>query len=410
IDFGQIDSLERIKDGFDYPTDPTLLPFLSVPTICDISGISRIQRVDIVDGGINYQQPPRLVVLGNTNVKLDAVVKGGSVIDVIVKQNAYEFTEPLSVIPVTNSNGYDIDAISHVGNLVTLELLLDPQFNKPVTAGYGTSSIKFPFSIGDRIYIEGCRLKPDSILNGELNFNSVDYGYRFFDVVGINTVNFTVTYSMSGIATGTLGAYDDDFTLGYVVNENDMAKFDMKIIDDSSYISGEKVISKKFSATVVENGYDTDLNQLRLTNSVGELRVGDILYGERSQLRGKVEAVNKFNIKTKLGITRDKLGDIDKSKGILNEYLQRLSDNFYYQKFSYSINSNIPYDTWKESVRSIIHPSGFREFSDLKIFGDPQKDAKTYDYVNVGLAKSTNMKVKPIAQNVSLIINIDNEV
>jgi len=407
---GQIDSMERVKDGFDYPTDPTLLPFLSVPTICDISGISRISRVDITDGGRNYQQPPRLVVLGNTKVKLDAVVNGGSVVDVIVKENAYEFTEPLPVIPVTNSNGYDIDTITHSSNLVTLELLLDPQFNKPVTAGYATSEVKFPFAIGDRIYIEGCRLKPDSVNLGELNFNSIDYGYRFFDVVGINTLNYTVTYSMVGIATGTLGAYDDDFTLGSVINENDMAKFSMKIIDDSSYVSGEKVISKKFTANVTENGYDSDINQLRLTNSVGELRVGDVLYGEQSKLVGKVEAVNKFNIRTRLGITRDKLGDIDKSKGILNEYLQRISDNFYYQKFSYSINSSIPYDSWKESVRSIIHPSGFREFSDLKIFGDPQKDAKTFNYVNVGLAKSTNMKVKAISQDVSLIINIDNEV
>ena len=27
-DIGGIESIERIKDGFDYPTDPTLLPFL----------------------------------------------------------------------------------------------------------------------------------------------------------------------------------------------------------------------------------------------------------------------------------------------------------------------------------------------------------------------------------------------
>lgn len=407
---GQVERFERIKDGFDYPTDPTLLPFLSVPTVCDISGISRIDRVDVIDGGLNYQQPPNLVVLGNNNVRLRAVINGGSVTDVLVLQNEYKFTEPLQIIPTRNSNGYDIDAITHVGNLVTLELLLDPQFNKPVTTGYGSTVVDFPFDVGDRIYIEGCRIKPTSQSNGELNFNSENYSYRFFDVVGINTVNYTITYSMAGIATGTLGQYDDDFTLGYVVNEKQIAKFDMKLIDDSSYISGEKVISRRFSAKVAENGYDNDLNQLRLVDSVGELRVGDTLYGEQSKLSGKVEAVNRFNIKTKLGITRDKLGNIDNSRGILNEYLQRISDNFYYQKFSYSINSNIPYDTWKEVVRSIIHPSGFREFSDLKILGNPKNDAIANNYVNVGLAKSINMRVKPITQDVKLIINIDNEV
>jgi len=407
---GQVETFERIKDGFDYPTDPTLLPFLSVPTVCDISGISRIDRVDITDGGINYQQPPTLIVPRNRNIKLRAVVNGGSVTNVLVLQNENTFTEPLQVLSTRNSNGYDIDTITHTGNLVTLELLLDPQFNRPITVGYGSSVIDFPFEIGDRVYVEGCRLTPSSRNAGELNFNSEDYSYRFFDVVGVNTTNFTVTYNMAGIATGTLGQYDDDFTLGYVVNEKHLAKFDMKIIDDSSYISGERVTSRKFTARVSENGYDSNLNQLRLFDSIGELRVGDILVGEQSKLRGKVEAVNRFNVKTKLGITRDKVGQVDKSRGILNEYLQRISDNFYYQKFSYSINSKIPYDKWRESVRSIIHPSGFREFSDLKIFGDPKRDAIVNNYVNVGLAKSINMKVRALTQNVKLIINIDNEI
>ena len=59
--------------------------------------------------------------------------------------------------------------------------------------------------------------------------------------------------------------------------------------------------------------------------------------------------------------------------GILNDFGQRISDNFYYQKFSYSIKSDLPYNQWKESVRSILHPSGFLEFSDLRITSDPRK-------------------------------------
>ena len=58
------------------------------------------------------------------------------------------------------------------------------------------------YNIGDRVFIEGCRLKPDSAA-GEQNFNSDLYDYNFFTVTGVNTANFTVTYSMqcSGITT-----------------------------------------------------------------------------------------------------------------------------------------------------------------------------------------------------------------
>jgi hypothetical protein len=406
---GKIETTERIKDGFDYPTDPTLLPFLSVPTVIDVSGIARIQDVLVTDGGVNYHQPPNLKVLGNDKIDLQAVVQGGSVVGVQVLTNAFEFDAPLTIVPTRNTNGYDIDQITHSGDSVTVELLLDQQFYRPITTGYGSTDIEFPFKVGDKVYVEGCRLTPASFAAGELNFNSENYGYRQFDVTAVDEINFRVTYSVAGIATGTLGSYDDDFTLGYISNAKDLAKFQMRLIDDAKFFSGERITSPKFEARVVENGWDVELNQLRLTDSQGELRVGDIVYGEQSKLAGRVEDVNRFNIRTSLGISREKVGEVDQSVGILNNYLQRVSDNFYYQKFSYSIKSNISYSKWREAVRSIVHPSGFREFSDLEIVGDPKKDAITNSYVSVGLAKSTNMKVQTVEPKLDLIINIDNE-
>ena len=70
----------------------------------------------------------------------------------------------LSIITTNNSNGYDIDAISHSGTTVTAELLLDAQFNIPVTTGFASTETKLPFAIGDKVFVEGCRLKPSSVL------------------------------------------------------------------------------------------------------------------------------------------------------------------------------------------------------------------------------------------------------
>ena len=160
---GKIDTLERVKDGFDYPTDPTLVPFLSVPAVLDIAGVQRIKDITVLDGGKNYSQPPNLIVRGNSTVDLQARLSGGAVDKVFILENAFEFDEPLSIIPTQNSNGYDIDAITHVGDTVTLELLLDAQFNLPIRTGYGDTNIEFPFKVGDSIFIEGCRLKGDSL-------------------------------------------------------------------------------------------------------------------------------------------------------------------------------------------------------------------------------------------------------
>ena len=408
-DIGGIDSIERIKDGFDYPTDPTLLPFLAVPAIVDISGISRINEIKVLDGGVRYNQPPSLAVRGNSNVEIAAHISGGSVDRVEIIKNAFEFREPLSIITTNNSNGYDIDSISHSGTTVTAELLLDQQFNKPIITGYASTETKLPFAIGDKVFVEGCRIKPASLQTGEGNFNSSDYDFSFFTVTGVSTANLTVEFSMAsapGISTVTLGTYDDDFTLGSIVNYNDMAKFQMTLINDAKYLSGEKVTSTKFEGVVAENGWNSNISQLRLKDTIGTLAPGDVLFGEVSELEGSVRDVNRFSVKTTLGVTRDKVSKNDMEVGILNDFNQRLSDNFYFQKFSYSIKSNLPYTTWKESVKSIVHPSGFLEFSDLVIESDPIRNAP----VEVGIAKSSNMKVRPVDTTVNLIINVDNEI
>jgi len=73
-----------------------------------------------------------------------------------------------------------------------------------------------------------------------------------------------------------------------------------------------------------------------------------------------------------------KVNDAGNEVGFLNNYQQRISDNSYYQKFSYSIKSEVSYDVWKEPVRSVIHPAGFKEFSDLDIISIAPKIFNLY--------------------------------
>ena len=412
---GRIDLLERIKDGYDYPTDKTLKPFLSIPTVAQISGISRIDNVGIVTGGKGYNRAPRLKVIGNDNIKVSCEIQGGSVVKTSIDQNVFNLSSPLRIVPIRNSNGYDIDDITVVGSTVTLELSnSDIQLFPFITAGYGSTQVNFPFTVGDQIFIENCRIN-QSQLDGsgnvirKDNFNSSDYGYRFFTVTGVNTSNFTVSYSMDGISAN-LGEYVSDFNYGFVVNKKDMAEFEMNVIDDLSYFSGEQVFgfdssgTNVFTAVVMQNGWDNNINQIRMIDSKGELKVGDRLYGERSRLNGVVEIVNNFNLESTLGVFRDKVNSFGDNVGHLNDYQQRISDNNYYQKFSYAIKSQLNYETWKESVKTLIHPAGLKEFSDLDVVG-----IVTSGSVNIGVSKSSDMKVSTSESTLDLLINIDQE-
>jgi hypothetical protein len=393
---GRIESFTKIKDGFDYPTDPTLSPQMSSPSVVGIKNISTIKDISVIFGGKGYNSPPTLIVPQNRNIKLQTQNfngSSGSVESVKILTNSTELASPLEIIAIKNSNGYDIDSITVSGELVTLELL-NQNF---IPTSFGDSQSIFPFAIGDSIFIENCRLTPDT--TDKSNFNSSSYGFQFFPVVGINQNDNTVTYSMAGISTGDFGTYNNLLNLGIVVNKNDMPIFEMNLTGGVNYFSNEVVNSNKFEATVMSNGWDGNLNQLRLNSGVGELEVGSKLFGQESKVNGTIENFTTFILNSTLGVSRDKVGDVDNSVGILNEFQQRISDNFYYQKFSYAIKGDIPYDKWKESVRSLVHPSGFKEFSDLIIYSEPQQTSYSKD----------NLKPVLLDSSSQINVNIDNE-
>lgn len=242
---GKVEILERVKDGFNYPTDKTLNPILSSPAVVQIKDISRVDYVGILTSGKNYHTPPTLKVIGNDIIKLSAKIEGGSVVGVNIVKNTNDLVAPLRIVPTNNSNGYEIDAITSTdnGSMVTLELLNDPQLYPLITTGYGKTETVFPFAIGDEIFIEKCR----QIDITKDNFNSKDYGYNFFTVTNVSPENYSVTFSMTGLKFGLSlnqdngeSNYTNGFGYGYVVNKKDMAEFEMNLIDDLSYISGEK--------------------------------------------------------------------------------------------------------------------------------------------------------------------------
>jgi hypothetical protein len=75
---GRIESFTKIKDGFDYPTDPTLSPQLSAPSVVGIKNILTIQDISVIFGGNGYNTPPTLIVPENRDIKLETQTFNGS--------------------------------------------------------------------------------------------------------------------------------------------------------------------------------------------------------------------------------------------------------------------------------------------------------------------------------------------
>lgn len=61
------------------------------------------------------------------------------------------------------------------------------------------------------------------------------------------------------------------------------------------------------------------------------------------------------------------IGSWNTDTGFLNNSIQKIADNDYYQYFSYSLKSEIPISEWDLAVNDLNHTSGFRRFSDLQV-------------------------------------------
>ena len=107
--------------------------------------------------------------------------------------------------------------------------------------------------------------------------------------------------------------------------------------------------------------------------------VADYDFKENSYILGKssgsIGIIKKvFSSYTKSEVNSSSIVELGwkKETGQLNNNLQRLHDNNYYQYFSYSLKSKVPYQKWDSSVEILNHTSGFKKFSDLIVESNPE--------------------------------------
>ena len=101
------------------------------------------------------------------------------------------------------------------------------------------------------------------------------------------------------------------------------------------------------------------------------MRQDDILSGSQSGADSRVNLIkNQEVFKIRDSITENDIFDQEAIASKLNEESQVISDNFYYQTFSYDVATKVPLSTWDSIVSNVNHLSGFEKFGTLIVDGD----------------------------------------
>ena len=349
--------------GFDYPTDVTLRPIANPPEILELESLTSFDSIGISSGGRNYLVAPDLVVLDgftrNRVEDIDIFYHLGDT-SVTINQNTtgmYNVTP--EIIPVNNSNGVGIASLSYTASTKTVRLYLDSTFS---------DQDAFPYNVGSKIFVENLNVGVGSTARG---YNSEDYSYQYF----------TVTASDSNLGGGP-GAYVD-YSLKEYLNDTDVPGqvnlaisagrvipithfplFDVKLKKNDFFVD-ETILYQGNQSGRVETW--NNVTEILKVDTPKEYSVNQTVRGLTSDAQAVIRAKLDFDAEITTGAGATITYGWQKSTGFFNDNLQRIPNNEYYQNFSYSIQSRVPFDEWEDPVSSLNHISGYKEFSDLQV-------------------------------------------
>ncbi len=363
---GRVNSVTVPYQGLEFPKDNTLQPKADSNLILNLKNTLTLSNVGVTTGGRNYTNPPNAVGINNSSIALRSNLKAGSVNSVDILSNDTGLSEDLEIVATNNSNGVAIANATSDFNSIrnqhenTIFIKVPPTYT-------GFSTATFPFQVGGKVLVENVDIVggANSTASG---YNSSGYGYKLFTVVGINTQSSqeSVTYSIQGIGN-TGGAYDATNEFGRIIREEDLAKY-TPIFENVKFYEGELVKSTSgATGNVSVGGWNSDTKILKLYNVQGDFKPNDSITGTISNSKSSVTSSYVSDLDLSVSGIVESTNDWTTNTGKLNLDDQRIHDSDYYQRFSYAIKGDVPYLTWKDSVDSLDHVSGFKNFANLGI-------------------------------------------
>jgi len=401
---GKVNQTRIVNEGFEYPSDKTLRPTATIPSLLTIKNSNTISSIEITNNGRNYTSAPNLIIVDSeTGSKIDsgllvANLSGTSVISVDIEQEPKGLpSTPVTIKAINNTNGIGIQTITGSSSGIITCYLVTP------LSGFGTE----PFSVGDKIYVEGVQ-KYGTDGDG---FNSEDYGYEFFTVSVYENAGTLLPrkleYNLAGLSTNVGIAKTVQDSSSFIINSNNYPQFEVTQTY-SPFIIGEQLSVRNETGFEIQDLRVTqdDQNYIKVSGSY-KIASGQVVRGVQSGNIATIDNVgtNTGNFSVGYGSTQE-IGWSDNT-GKLDEDSQVTPDNDYYQNLSYSVRSNQEWVDIVSPVNSILHPIGLKNFADTTITqsvgsGSTNVTESTtilYDIIDESRVDTIN--------NIDLVVDID---
>ena len=350
---GSIQKVKKLDIGFDYNVDYTVRPKINAPKIAKVELFYQLKAVDVIFKGINYTFDPNLILIDSeTRQKydVDLIYQSEENKVIIFKNNQKIKNDNLEIISTNNDNGFEISNISYnsITKIVTVQLATP--FN---------DISEYPFNVGEFVYIENT-----IAVSPSKGYNSSSYGYVSFEILestpNIGGIGATFTYYLEEDP----GTIDTFYTSGFAIPQKYLPTFLIDI--EPNQFFADEIFEANSGATGKVISWSPVNNTIRLSTT-DTLAVGDIIFGKSSNGFSKI--LDVYSARGYIDISSNSITEKGwkDTTGFLNNSLQRIHDNNYYQYFSYDLKSEIDYSNWSDLVDSLNHTAGFKKFGTLLV-------------------------------------------
>lgn len=356
---GKIEKLKVNNTKFICPSDKTLIPESQVFSAVKLVDNYSVKSLNVTYTGKNYIFPPKIELYNSETDEIietftaAAILKNNSVEDVLLINPGFGLKSSDNQIVVTNNtNGFRILNATVSGSSpyeVTLTL-------QTPSVGFSTSN-PLPIEEGDEVFIEGV----SSVGNG---FNSSNYKYQPFTVTFVDPAYGSkdaaiIRYEMDSNPGSFLqdGSYN-----AYVIPISYIPKVEATL--QKNVFFNEETVN---NSEIINNSNNEPITSLLKLKNNNQIKVDDTLIGSSSKSEGTVFEINQFNTKFSSNYSVEEIFGGSENRGYLSTNVQKLSDNDYYQKFSYSLKSKQQFENWESIVSDTSHIAGYKKFSDLSV-------------------------------------------
>ncbi len=239
----------------------------------------------------------------------------------------------------------------------------------------------------DRIVLEGETIRKDSYKGSvivqetetgnrevtDIRVLSKGYGYSSLPTLSIESVLGDGAHLISrGENVGTIESidivnpgthYTDPEDLYFKTTTNFLC---VEVSDN--FILEEIVTGLTSGATAVFKEFDVNTGVFKMNDlSVIPFVIGETIQGNSSGETANIDSYTRTNIPAKIGTSVHRAGRYLGEDGFISEASKKIQDSYYYQDYSYVINTPSSIHTWRDDLLSTVHPTGWALFGQIDI-------------------------------------------